>query len=253
MRPCAPKQLPRAPHMIARVIEIASEGCHLARLRGLMTVTRNGVEEGRVPLDDIGVLLCNARGLTYSNGLLVELARRGVARGPVRCQLSAGGLALAARRSPHPGAADAPPARSLKAAMQAPVAGDGTSQDRSAAERAGASRLARRRLRPALPARTLRRSRKTSKRRPRGATGPSSSAASSGAAVSATAPTLSSTTATRCSGPPWPAPSPPPDCIRPSAYTTATATTPCAWLTTSWSRSRPLVDYAAVNLVERGR
>ena len=65
--------------MIARVVEIASEGCHLARLRGLMTVTRNGVEEGRVPLDDIGVLLCNARGLTYSNGLLVELARRGVA------------------------------------------------------------------------------------------------------------------------------------------------------------------------------
>ena len=30
-----------------------------------------------MPLDDIGVLLCNARGLTYSNDLLVELARRG--------------------------------------------------------------------------------------------------------------------------------------------------------------------------------
>lgn len=65
--------------MIGRVIEIASEGRHLARYRGLMTVSAGGVEDGRVPLDDIGVLLCNARGLTYSNDLLVELARRGAA------------------------------------------------------------------------------------------------------------------------------------------------------------------------------
>ncbi len=62
--------------MIGRVIEIASEGQHLARQRGLMTVSCNGAEIGRVPLDDIGVLLCNARGLTYSNDLLVELAQR---------------------------------------------------------------------------------------------------------------------------------------------------------------------------------
>ena len=65
--------------MIGRVIEIASEGQHLARQRGLMTVSRNGAEAGRVPLDDIGVLLCNAQGLTYSNDLLVELAKRGAA------------------------------------------------------------------------------------------------------------------------------------------------------------------------------
>ena len=63
--------------MIGRVIEIASEGRHLARDRGLMTVSKDGVEDGRVPLDDIGVLLCNARGLTYSNDLMAELARRG--------------------------------------------------------------------------------------------------------------------------------------------------------------------------------
>lgn len=65
--------------MIGRVIEIASEGRHLARHRGLMTVSRDGVEDGRVPLDDIGVLLCNARDLTYSNDLMTELARRGAA------------------------------------------------------------------------------------------------------------------------------------------------------------------------------
>ena len=69
--------------MIGRVIEIASEGRHLARSRGSMTVSGDGVEEGRVPLDDIGVLICNARGLTYSNGLMTELARRGV--GVVLC------------------------------------------------------------------------------------------------------------------------------------------------------------------------
>lgn len=65
--------------MIGRVIEVASEGCRLARSRGFMTVTRDGVEEGRVPLDDVGVLLCSGRGLTYSNSLMVELARRGAA------------------------------------------------------------------------------------------------------------------------------------------------------------------------------
>ena len=65
--------------MIGRVIEVASEGLHLARSRGLMTVSRNGVEDGRIPLDDIGVLLCNARGLTYSNDLMTELAHRGAA------------------------------------------------------------------------------------------------------------------------------------------------------------------------------
>ena len=59
------------------MIEIATEGRRLARYRGLMTVSAKGVEDERVPLDDIGVLRCNAHGLTYSNALLVELARRG--------------------------------------------------------------------------------------------------------------------------------------------------------------------------------
>lgn len=65
--------------MIGRVIEVASEGRHLSRYRGFMTVSGDGVDDARVPLDDIGVLLCNAHGLTYSNSLLTELARRGVA------------------------------------------------------------------------------------------------------------------------------------------------------------------------------
>ena len=63
--------------MIGRVIEIANDGRHLTRLRGFMTVSSDGNELGRIPLDDIAVLLCNARGLTYSNGLMTELSRRG--------------------------------------------------------------------------------------------------------------------------------------------------------------------------------
>jgi len=65
--------------MIGRVIEIANDGRHLARSRGFMTVSSDGNELGRVPLDDIAVLLCNARGLTYSNGLMTELSKRGAA------------------------------------------------------------------------------------------------------------------------------------------------------------------------------
>jgi CRISPR-associated protein Cas1 len=65
--------------MIGRVIEIASDGRHLAVHRGFMTVTADAREVGRVPLDDIGVLLCHAHGLTYSNNLIVELSQRGAA------------------------------------------------------------------------------------------------------------------------------------------------------------------------------
>lgn len=63
--------------MIGRVIEIASDDRHLAVSRGFLTVSSDHVEVARIPLDDIGVLLCHAHGLTYSNNLMVELAKRG--------------------------------------------------------------------------------------------------------------------------------------------------------------------------------
>lgn len=50
--------------MIGRIVEIATDGRHLAVLLGFMTITADGKEIGRVPLDDIGVLLCHAHGLT---------------------------------------------------------------------------------------------------------------------------------------------------------------------------------------------
>jgi CRISPR-associated protein Cas1 len=63
--------------MLGRVVEIATDGRHLAVLRGFMTISTEGEEVGRMPLDDIGVLLCHAHGITYSNNLLVELSQRG--------------------------------------------------------------------------------------------------------------------------------------------------------------------------------
>jgi len=63
--------------MIGRVIEIAQDGRHLAVDRGFLTVSACGEEVGRVPLDDIGVVIVNAHGITYSNNLIVRLAERG--------------------------------------------------------------------------------------------------------------------------------------------------------------------------------
>ena len=65
--------------MIGRVIEVAGEDQHLDRSHGFMTVAKDDAEQARIPLDDIGVLLCNARGLTYSHSLLTALVERGVA------------------------------------------------------------------------------------------------------------------------------------------------------------------------------
>ena len=111
--------------MIGRVIEIASEGRHLARYRGLMTVSAGNAEDGRVPLDDIGVLLCNARGLTYSNDLLTELARRGAAVVLCGGRLHAGGVDLAAGWEPHSSIADAFPTGGVTAFAQASLADNG--------------------------------------------------------------------------------------------------------------------------------
>lgn len=65
--------------MPSRVVEIADDSRHLAVDRGFMTVSTNGAEIGRLPLDDIGALIVNAHGCTYSNNLVVRLAERGAA------------------------------------------------------------------------------------------------------------------------------------------------------------------------------
>ncbi len=63
--------------MIGRVVEVAQDGRHLTVDRGFLTVSADGAEVGRVPLDDIGAVIVNAHGVTYSNSLIVRLAERG--------------------------------------------------------------------------------------------------------------------------------------------------------------------------------
>jgi CRISPR-associated protein Cas1 len=64
--------------MVGRVVEIETDGRHLAINRGFLVVTEKGAEIGQVPLDDIGAVIANAHGLTYTNNALVELSGRGV-------------------------------------------------------------------------------------------------------------------------------------------------------------------------------
>lgn len=64
--------------MVGRVVEVATDGRHLAVDRGFLTIADKGAEVGRVPLDDLAAVVANAHGLTYSNNLMVTLAARGV-------------------------------------------------------------------------------------------------------------------------------------------------------------------------------
>lgn len=69
--------------MIGRIVEIAEDGRHLSAHRGFMVVEADHKEIGRVPLEDIGAVIANAHGITYSNNLLIALAERGA--GVVLC------------------------------------------------------------------------------------------------------------------------------------------------------------------------
>ena len=60
-----------------QIVDIETDGRHLAKYRGFMVVTHQGDEIGRVPLDRILAVIVHAHGITYSNNLLVALAERG--------------------------------------------------------------------------------------------------------------------------------------------------------------------------------
>lgn len=61
-----------------RSIDIATDGRHLSRERGLLKVTEDGAEIGRIPLDEITAVLIHAHGATVSGTLLAELGDRAV-------------------------------------------------------------------------------------------------------------------------------------------------------------------------------
>jgi CRISPR-associated protein Cas1 len=64
--------------MIHRVVELQEQGNHAHLERGFLVVQKSGAEAGRVPLDDIAVLLFSGPGNSVSTNLLTALAERSV-------------------------------------------------------------------------------------------------------------------------------------------------------------------------------
>lgn len=62
--------------MIHRAIEITGESRHLKKHRGFLVVSEDERELGRLPLDDLEVVLVASRGMTCTGSLLNELAER---------------------------------------------------------------------------------------------------------------------------------------------------------------------------------
>ncbi len=60
-----------------RIVDIATDNLHLSAYRGLLLVSRDGQEQGRVALDDIAALIVHAHGVSWTTNLVVELAGRG--------------------------------------------------------------------------------------------------------------------------------------------------------------------------------
>ncbi len=61
-----------------RVVDLSSEGLHVAVHRGFLTVRRDREEVGRIALDDIGGVIAHAHGLTWSNTVFTRLSERAV-------------------------------------------------------------------------------------------------------------------------------------------------------------------------------
>ena len=52
-----------------RIVDVSQTGRHLARKHGFMTISENGIEIGRIALDEIQALIVHAHGVTYSNSI----------------------------------------------------------------------------------------------------------------------------------------------------------------------------------------
>jgi len=69
----------RAPDTdLDQIVDIATDGLHLSRLRGFLKVSESRKEVGRLPLDQITGVIVHAHGTTWSTSLLAELADRSV-------------------------------------------------------------------------------------------------------------------------------------------------------------------------------
>ena len=61
-----------------RVVDLSTDGLHVAVHRGFLTVSKDREELGRVALDDIGGVIAHAHGLTWSNTVFTRLSERAV-------------------------------------------------------------------------------------------------------------------------------------------------------------------------------
>ena len=61
-----------------RVVDLSTDGLHVAIHRGFLTVSKDRKELGRVALDDIGGVIAHAHGLTWSNTVFTRLSERSV-------------------------------------------------------------------------------------------------------------------------------------------------------------------------------
>ena len=63
--------------MLNRVLEIAEENRYISLDRGFIVIESKGEELGRIPLDDIAVLLLSAQSITFTKNIMNALAERG--------------------------------------------------------------------------------------------------------------------------------------------------------------------------------
>ncbi len=63
--------------MLNRVLEIAEENRYISLDRGFIVIESKGEELGRIPLDDIAVLLLSAQSITITKNIINALAERG--------------------------------------------------------------------------------------------------------------------------------------------------------------------------------
>ncbi|MCU6455524.1 type II CRISPR-associated endonuclease Cas1 [Sphingomonas sp. A2-49] len=60
-----------------RIVDIGTEGLHLAMHRGFLTVSKDRDEVGRIALDDVHAVILHAHGCTWTGNLVAALAERG--------------------------------------------------------------------------------------------------------------------------------------------------------------------------------
>jgi CRISPR-associated protein Cas1 len=65
--------------MIKRIVEVSSARTHLSIEYGQLVLRQEGLEAGRVPCEDIGVVLIDHSGVTYTHSVFTELLKAGAA------------------------------------------------------------------------------------------------------------------------------------------------------------------------------